>query len=64
MKLLVWNVNGVLATKANIDITAAYGSMAAFFSRLGDIACLQVRANPAQLPRVQCHAAASLAAGG
>ncbi len=44
VKVLVWNVNGIVATKANVCLTAPYGCMAAFFSRFGDIACLQVRA--------------------
>ncbi len=43
MKLLVWNVNSVGPTKANIELNAQFKSLAGFFGHFGDVACLQVR---------------------
>ena len=45
MKLMVWNVNGIAATKANIDLSA-YRCMPGFLSHFGDIACFQVCVTP------------------
>jgi len=41
MRILVWNVNGIAATKANICLSSRFKTISGFLSHFGDIACFQ-----------------------
>ncbi|GAX86086.1 hypothetical protein CEUSTIGMA_g13499.t1 [Chlamydomonas eustigma] len=41
MKIIVWNINGLTATVANVNLSSEFGSLTKFFQFFGDVACIQ-----------------------